>query len=282
LSTEVKFAWAEAKKRLGLADAKPPDPPKKAEEPAKAEVTDVVEPPPPPVEAVRKNWISISFSPDLAFVSGSDVCTQNSQAHANYVCLRADGSRYDGNPTVGVGDKISTGIAPATMRVMLGYDRVLHPNLTLGARVGFAFDGASGGKASFLPVHLEARFGVWPGHGPFAGTGVRPFFMFSGGLAQVDAKVKVQVLEDGTKCGALNPQDPSSPCTVLNTNGVPEARSQTLTVFRQDGLGFAAVAFGVQFVPSTRVALHLAVRGSVELPSIGAILSPEGGIEVGF
>ena len=238
--------------------------------------------PSPPAEPVHKNWISLSFSPDLAVVAGSDVCTPDSQNGSHYVCLRPDGSRYDGNPTLANGDTVNTGVALATMRLMLGYDRVVHTNLTVGARVGFAFNGASGGGSSFVPVHVEARFGVWPGHDPFVGTGVRPFFMLSGGLAQVDAKVKVQVVEDGTKCGAQNPSDTTSPCTLPNSNGVPEARQQTLTVFRQNGLGFAALAFGVQFVPSTRVALHLAVRGAVSFPSVAAVISPEGGIAVGF
>jgi hypothetical protein len=233
-------------------------------------------------EEVRRNWISVTFSPDLALASGTNVCAQASQATSHYVCLRPDGSRYDGNPAVGNGDVVVPGATLATMRLLVGYDRVVHDNVTVGARVGFAWNGASGGGASFLPLHAEARLGVWLGREPFVGTGVRPYFMFSGGVAQVDAKVIVQVLENGVSCGATRPSDPTSPCTLPNSQGYPEPRTQNLTVYRQDGLGFGAVAFGLQFAPSTRVTLHLALRTSVAFPAIAAVLSPEGGMAVGF
>jgi hypothetical protein len=129
---------------------------------------------------------------------------------------------------------------------------------------------------------VEGRVGVWLGHQPFVGTGVRPYFMFSGGVAQVDTKVVVQVLENGVTCGAAHPTDPNSPCTIPNSQGYPEARLQNLTAYRQNGLGFGAVAFGVQFAPSTRVTLHLALRTSVTFPAIAAVVSPEGGMAVGF
>ena len=155
---------------------------------------------------------------------------------------------------------------------MLGYDRLVHPNITLGARVGFAFDGASGGGSSFFPVHVEARLGIWPGHDPFAGRGVRPMILVSGGVEQVDAKVNVPVLEDGNACGANPPSSTTSPCTMPSSDGVVEQRQQTLTVYRQNGLGFAAGTVGVQFAPGARVALHLAVRGSVTFPAVAAVL----------
>jgi hypothetical protein len=231
-------------------------------------------------ELVRKNWISLSYATDLAVVSGSDVCTVDSQNGGHFVCARADGTRYNGAPTLGNADNLNLGVALATMRLMLGYDRAIYPNFSLGARIGFAWNGASAPGAAFLPLYAEARFGIWPGQHPFAGTGVRPFFMLSGGVSQVDAKVKVQVLEDGNKCGAANPSNTYSPCT--RPSGMPEARQQTLTVYRQDGLGFAALAFGLQFMPSTRVGMHLAARGGVSFPSVAAIFAPELGLDVGF
>ena len=296
LSTEVSFAYEEARKRLRLAplagagraaakvDAPEPETvvlPEPVDKPDKPEPET---PPAPPadVDAARKNWVTITFSPDVALVSGSDVCLANSQNNDHFVCLRPDGSRYVGTPTVGNGDTINTGLALATMRVMLGYDRVIHPNLTLGLRAGFAFNGASGPGVSFLPVHAEARFGVWPGHDPFAGAGVRPFILVSGGVAQVDAKVDVQVLENGQVCQAQNPSSVSSPCTKPSSDGTIEQRQQTLTVFRQNGLGFSSLSFGVQFAPSAKVALHLAARATVTFPVVTAVISPEGGLSVGF
>jgi hypothetical protein len=310
LSTEVSFAYEQARKKLGLAGGKappppPPKPPPPAEpddtkdeptdkpEPVKKRPRDKVdrsepeertkEPPPPaePAEPLRANWITISFAPDLAYVSGQDVCTAQSQQSAHYACLRQDGSRYVGTPTLGNGDLINPGLALATLRVMLGYDRLVHPNITVGVRAGFAFNGAPS-PASFLPVHGEGRLGFWPGHEPFAGRGVRPMIIVSGGVAQVDVKVNVPVLEDGTACGAVPPTSTQAQCNKPSSDGVVEQRQQTLTVYRQNGLGFAAATIGVQFAPSTRVALHLALRTSVTFPSVTAVLSPEAGLSVGF
>jgi hypothetical protein len=299
LSTEVSFAYEQARKRLKLASGKPPPadakPPKKPPKPEKEEKdegddkpdkkeAEAPKEPPAPSEPVRKNWITLTFAPDVALVSGSNVCTADSQRTAHYVCLRQDAAstRYAGTPTRDNGDDINTGLALGTLRIMLGYDRLVHANVTLGLRVGFAFNGASGGGASFLPFHAEARIGFWPGHEPFADKGVRPFIIASGGVAQVDAKVKVNVLEDGTACGAQNPSDTSSPCTQPSSDGTLEPRQQALTVFRQNGLGFAAATFGVQFAPSTRVAIDLGVRFGATFPSLAAVLSPEAGVAVGF
>ena len=314
LSSEVTFAFEQARKQLKLkpsggltapppppepkTPARPPadEPPKKKPRPApppapepeldpdkpsrfppKDEAAD-----PAPPKPTFKNWISLSFAPDVSLVSGSNVCTTATQNASHYFCARPDGSRYVGTPTADNADDINPGLGLSTLRLMLGYDRLIVDNLTLGARVGFAFNGASGGGASFLPVHLEGRLGLWPGHTPFAGSGIRPFFMVSGGLAQIDTKVKVQILEDGKACGAPRPNDTSSMCTRPSSDGVTEPREQTVSVYRQAGLGFASLMFGVQFAPTARVALHLGVRGSVTFPVVSGVFSPEGGLSIGF
>lgn len=317
LSTEVTFAFEQARKHLKLkpSGASAPDPeprpparpsrddappslspsPKKKPKPAprpeptpepepgKPATDDARDPPPPPPPTRSfKNWISLSFAPDVSIVSGSNVCTGQSQGAAHYFCVRPDGTRYAGTPTVDNADNINTGLGLSTLRLMLGYDRVLVDNLTLGARVGFAFNGASDGGASFLPVHLEGRLGLWPGHAPFARSGVRPFFMLSGGLAQIDTKVKVQLLEDGRACGAPHPADTTTLCTRMSADGVIEPRQQTVSVYKQAGLGFASLMFGLQFAPTARVALHLGVRGSVTFPVVTGVFSPEGGLSIGF
>jgi hypothetical protein len=314
LSTEVSFAFEQAKKaRAGSkpAPAKPPPPP--PEEPREPEA----EPPPPPQKAdkdtadaadkdtadkdkdtadkdkapgddpppARKNWITFAFQTDVSLISGNNVCTQANQTAEHYVCVRQDaqGSLYKGTPTMNNGDNINAGLSLSTLRVLLGYERLVHPNLTLGARVGFAFNGASGGGATFLPLHLEARLGIWPGHDPFVGRGVRPYFFVAGGLGEVDTKLNVKVLEDGMACGAATPSDINSPCMTQEPNDDRvEPRQQTLTVFKQAGTGFVSGGFGLQFAPGTRVALHLAARATVTLPVTTFVLSPEAGVSVGF
>lgn len=282
VSAEVTFAYEQARKKLKLT-GKQDEPPTKpdADEP-KGGPSKEPAPPKPPRKPPRKNWFSLTFSPDVSIISGTNVCTQESQANGHFVCGRGDGSRYVGTPTRDNADNINLGVGLSTLRLMLGYDRLLIDNLTLGARVGFAFNGAGVTGASFLPLHVEARVGFWPGDAPFSGSVVRPYLMLSGGVAQIDTKASVQVLEDGVACGASNPGDITSPCTKRSSDGVLEARKQDLTAYRQTGLGFASLTAGVQLAPTSAVALFVGVRGSVTLPVVSGVLSPEGGVTVGF
>lgn len=269
-----------AKSNVEWGEPKGPD--AKSADPKDADAKDKPEEPAP--KPARKNWITLTFSPDLSIVSGSNVCTKDSRETNHYACVRNDAARtaYVGTPTLDNGDNINAGVGISTLRVMVGYDRLLIDNLSIGARIGFAFNGASGGNTSFLPVHAEVRLGFWPGKTPFVGSVVRPYFTVSGGVAQVDTKVQVQVLEDGKTCGAKSPSNTNSPCTIPSSDNHLEDRVQTLTVYRQAGLGFGSVGFGVQFAPTSAVALYLAVRGSVTFPVVTGVISPEGGLSLGF
>lgn len=304
ISTGVTFAFEQAKKKLKIGPAAPappvpppakpkdPEPIKPADEP-KRRARDLTDPDlkdkdkdpkeePKDLPPARKNWFTLTFSPDVSIVSGTNVCTQETQRDGHYVCVRNDAekTRYTGTPTRDNGNNINTGVALSTLRLMLAYDRLIIDNLTLGARIGFAFNGARDGGASFLPVHLEGRIGYWPGKTPFVGNVVRPYMMISGGLAQIDTKVEVEVLEDGKACGAAKPNDSKSPCTLPAGN--PEPRVQKLTAYKQAGLGFGALSFGVHFVPSPIVAIYLAARVNVTFPVVTGVISPEGGIALGF
>jgi hypothetical protein len=302
-SSEVTFAFDQARKRLGLggtkgdkkAPAEKPAPVVEKEKPEPAadndkperEKSDPERPPEPepekprPAEA-RRNWLTLAFSPDIAFVSGDNVCAKATQESDHIFCTRKDATHYVGTPTVGNADNISTGAVLSTMRLTLGYDRLVGERFTLGARLGFAFNGASDGGASFLPVHAEARFGVWPGAAPFVGSGVRPFLFLAVGVAQVDSRVDVEVLEDGKACVAKNPSDTGSMCSKPSRDGFLEPRKQTLSAYKQAGLGFVAGGVGVQIAPTPGIAFHLAVRGAVTFPSVVPVIAPEAGFALGF
>jgi hypothetical protein len=302
VTTEVSFAYEAARKQLKLAPlggptvAPPPPPGPVAEPPKDAPKKPRPRPEPTPDDKLRddkpkeplgpppksrKNWITLSFAPDISIVSGTNVCRADVQTSQHYVCVRDNGKRYSGTPTLDNADNINTGLGLSTLRLMLAYDRVIIDSLTLGARFGFAFNGSgSVAGASFNPFHAEARVGYWPGSGQWSVAGVRPYLMVSGGLAQIDTKVSVQVLEDGNACGAKNPGDTTSPCTLPAGDAPP--RIQTLTVYKQAGLGFAALSFGVHFAPTPMVALYLAVRGNITFPVVTGVLSPEGGLALGF
>ncbi len=297
-SQEVTFAFEQAKKKLKLmpADPPPPEPVKDDKKPGEKGASCDADKPcaeglacnagacgdPKPKPAPKKNWVSITFFPDVSFISGKDVCAAETQAAEQIVCLRGDQSRYRGTPTIGNADNINLGAALATMRLVLGYDRVLIDNLVLGIRLGYAFRGVSDGGVSFLPVHAEARLSFFPGKKPFEGWVARPSLFLAGGLAQIDTKVLVNVLEDGVACGAMNPSDTRSACTKPSKDGIVEPRTQELAAVKRAGLGFASLGFGLDLVPTNAFAFHLGVRGTVTFPVLTAVLQPEAGLMVGF
>jgi hypothetical protein len=312
-SGEVTFAFEGAKKELKIGSDKPVDKP--ADKPVdKPKVDKPVEPKDkgkpkvecdattpcvgalscvsnrcvdsapetPPAAPSKKYWVTVAFMPDVAVFSGQNVCTKAVQDDQRYVCIRQNQTRYVGTPTQDNADNINTGFALGTLRVVLGVERLLAENASLGARVGFAFNGATQGGASFIPVHLELRGTLYPGKRPFEGAGVRPYFFLSGGLSEVDASVDVQVLEDGKTCGADRPNDTNSQCSKPSSDGVTEKRLQTLKAYKQGGPGFVGGGFGFQIAPVANAAFIVGVRGSVLFPSVIGAITPEAGFALGF
>ena len=139
------------------------------------------------------------------------VCAKNPEAEKP--------SRYLGQPTPGQGNNVNTGFGVSTMRLNLGYDRVIIAGFSLGARVGYVFNGTNEDFASFIPVHAEARAAYTFGSNPWKDQVVRPWIFLSGGFAQVDTAVEVDVLEDGEACGAADPGDNASECTIDSESG---------------------------------------------------------------
>ena len=233
----------------------------------------------------RRHWITLSFQPDFPVVSGDNVCSKAGQNEQHYVCIRENGTRYTGTPTEGQGNNVNGGLGLGTMRLMLGYDGVIVDNFSLGARVGYAFNGTSDGGAKFLPVHLEGRAKYAFGSKAYTGAIVRPWIFLNGGLAQVDSKVDVQVVEDGEVCGAENPKSFKSPCQdgydkAGGKNG--NERIQTLKAAKQAGQGFVGGGAGISFLPAKMFAIDVAFHFSATLPVFVPVLSPEAGVSVGF
>jgi hypothetical protein len=286
-STEVTFAFEQAQKKLkvGKGPSSPSGDPATPPDDGAAKLAEPApEPDKPPAGEPRRNWVSLAFVTDLSIVAGDEeVCSPEGRNERHFYCARQDGSRYYGVPTAGNGNNVNGGLALSTMRATLGYARLVGDHLTLGARVGFAFNGARGDGASFVPFHGEARVAYWPTTRPFSEAGVRPFVFVSGGYAQIDTKVSIEVLEDGVACKALDPADTSSPCTrATGKDGAIQPRKQTLSAFKQTGLGFASIGGGVQFSPTSRVGIDVGVRASVTFPVTAPVISPEAGISVGF
>ena len=300
-SAAVTFSFEQAQKQLKLKATGPPSPGPPPLLPTSAglkskpspyddgsdaapsgKATPEPDKPPRPVR-VRRHWIALSFVTDLSIISGENVCHKDVRIPEHFVCLRKDGIRYRGNPTLDVGDNLNTGLGLSTFRLMLGYDGLISDHVSLGGRVGFAFNGASGADVSFIPFHAEGRFSYWPRSRSFTDAIVRPYVMVAAGFAQIDTKVSdVETLEDGDKCGAMDPTDPQSPCS-SNYREVPMGqRKLTLTVYKQAGLGFAVLGGGLQLAPVPNFGINIGLRGGLTFPALTAVFAPEVGLSLGF
>jgi hypothetical protein len=107
--------------------------------------------------------------------------------------------------------------------------------------------------------------------------------MLSGGLAQFDTALDVEVLEDGEACGAPDPDDIDSDCTQpTSSDGRIEPRTQTLRASKQAGLGFAGLSGGLAYSPIPILMLQVSLRIAVTFPVVTPVLTPELGVAMGF
>jgi hypothetical protein len=255
----------------------------------------------------KKNWIGLHFGQDIAIVGGTDVCNAGSRANGYACYVQGTDTPYNGDPFPGAG--ISTGTVLATHRLMLSFDRAFTPNITLGARVGFAFGGGPpAGKGPddqnrprdadgnplpptagtpFLPFHGELRLSYWFGKGPLSKKGFRPYIHFGGGLAQVDSKVKVTLADCPYD---LNPPDYTADdynkCTEGDKSVANETKNVTRTyhvdVWRKMGQGFVTGGGGVVYAFTPQLGAQLNLNLMVMLPSTGFVIQPSIGAVYGF
>lgn len=244
--------------------------------------------------AYKKNWFGIHFAQDIAIVGGSDVCSAASQSNNGYACYAAGTTDqpYNGDPYPGAG--IASGTVLATHRILLSYDRALTRNIELGARAGFAFGGGPpAGKndtsagTSFLPAHLEARLSYWIGKGVLSKKGIRPYVHIGGGVAQVDAKVKVRVAD----CSGLTDDLSNTAPRYLCSMGAPPSNGnyspgslpqQDLDAWRKMGQGFITAGGGAMYAFTDRLGLQLNLNLMLMVPSSGFVIQPSLGLEYGL
>jgi hypothetical protein len=159
-----------------------------------------------------QNWLSVHFEQDFLIYSAKDnVCASYGAGRAEapgYACFQ--GAQYGYVPgqdiAPGPGNHVSGGVGRATSRILLGFDRLLGSNVSLGLRVGFAFGGSPAPTtgAKFLPVHGEVRANYWFGTDPFESAGLRPYVSLSGGVAEVDGHVLVEYYTPAGSKGTLD------------------------------------------------------------------------------
>lgn len=244
--------------------------------------------------AAKKVWVSLSVQQDLAVIGGNDVCDPSQRA-SGYSCFTSSGAQYFGQPYPGNADKIGSGIAPATTRILLGLDYFVTPNISVGARAGIALRGGPQedaitettytphGGSAFLPIHAEVRGAYWFGKDPLAVAGIHPFVFLAAGFAQVDAKVSTSVLESGYQIQSDNSLAATADTAIDPTTGQPYPVTQPLDAYKRMGKVFAGPGAGVTWSFSSRTdAIVFEAKGMVMFPTSGFVISPTLGYMRGF
>jgi hypothetical protein len=235
----------------------------------------------------KKNWMGFHAGYDLAIVGGDDVCTQDSQDNKGFACFyKGTEEQYRFDPQPGKANKISTGMAPGTARVMLSFDRVITPNITLGIRAGYAFGGGPAAGANkdvkFLPYHGELRVAYWLGKNVFEKKGLRPYVHVGGGVAQVDAKLPVTIVD----CSNNKTRPPSDAgyqaCANAPANSPTQGSQTELDAYKKLGQSFIAIGGGAVYALSPNSGLQLNVNLMYMLPTTGQVIEPTLGYVFGI
>jgi len=232
----------------------------------------------------KKNWLGIEYGIDFAMIGGSDVCLSG-----EYSCYETGKTSlqdaYPGPAYPGTG--IAKGFAPATHRILLSYDRGFSPNFTAGVRVGYALFGGPPAvtafdmttneptaSTSFLPFHAELRLTYWFGQGALAKKGVRPYAFVAGGMAQVDAKVKVKIYDCSSSAGMSAPTGCEG-----NGGAIP---SREVDAWKKLGQGFAAIGGGMVYAVQPNLGIKANVNFMYMLGASGLVLEPSLGLVYGL
>jgi hypothetical protein len=217
------------------------------------------------------NWLSAGLQQDFLMFSGeSGVCGVDRPAELS--CYRAGDTYRDPVTEATAGDaagEVSGGFRPATTRLLIGYDRVLFTNISLGVRLGYAFGGGPSepGGAAFVPFHAELRGSYW--FAPLEIGKIRPYAALGAGLAQVDSSVTTQVVD-------RNPQG------LIPVNGAGEPTASRVTVWKKTGTTFASVGGGAMYPLSDKGGITAELKGTFLFPSTGLSVSLQAGYTHGF
>jgi hypothetical protein len=149
----------------------------------------------------KYNWIGLELGVDFKPVGEAvGVCGSATDDADDYTCFEG-GDEYDGLPNVNNAGKVDSSIGIATLRAMVSYHRAFG-RLLGGVRLGFAFRGAPEG---FLPLHIEARAAYSLRSDPLKRR-IRPYLGLGFGLAQVDTRSQVTIVDCTTPTCAAQAQ----------------------------------------------------------------------------
>jgi hypothetical protein len=193
-----------------------------------------------------RDWFGVHFAMDFTSLSAAEnVCSEG----GGYQCF-ADDTAYRGTPHPDAAGAVGGGFHSSTMRALLTYERFVTDEISLGARVGFAFGGA---PENFFPLHFEARGTYYFGAIPESRTLFVPFVAVGVGAAQIDSKASATIVD----CNAGREDD----CTgaPLNTGLLDPmtgaAHQRTIDAYKTLGKAFLVVSPGARFLLADNVAV---------------------------
>jgi hypothetical protein len=207
----------------------------------------------------KKNWVTLAFQEDLFLLpSATDAC----RGGMGYTCFDAStGAYYAGNPVKGGDDSVVSGIVPATMEILVGYDRAVSRNFQLGVRLGYVLNGGPTrpGGSAFVPVHAEGRVSYWFGKNPLSRKGFRFYGALSAGLGEMDGEFTIDVFK--------------TPGSAVTTNE---------SAWTKTGTGFAALGPGVMYAITPVTGVVFEAKAIEMFPRLGTGFGLQLGYTYGF
>jgi hypothetical protein len=137
-------------------------------------------------------------------------------------------------------------------------------NMTIGARLGYAFGGGPRRPASqsFEPIHVEGRASYWFGHDPLGRLGFRFFLDLAAGMAEVDASIPVDVY--------------------ASQQAYQAGQSQNYVAWKKTGLGFAAFGPALMYALTPDSGIILEVKAMQMFPTAGTGAALQIGYAIGL
>jgi hypothetical protein len=198
------------------------------------------------------NWLGLHGAVDFSLLPETrGVCTAESNAAGDYACFAGDRPYTRDPSSTGPGASINGGLAPATARVLLSFDRALGSHWLAGLRAGYAFGGSNRG---FLPFHAELRGRYLVGE-----SWIQPFASLGVGIAQVDTRMPLSVREKAA-----------------------DSERTAVEAHAAFGRFFGSGGAGVLLAPSDTLRVDLSLSVAALFPSFGIALEPSAGVAIGL
>jgi hypothetical protein len=208
----------------------------------------------------KRNFFTIGFEADALFLpTAQNACAGGT----GYTCFGGSGY-YSALPLAGADDLVNGGLRLATPRVLVGYDLAAGSNVTIGARLGYAFGGGPRRPTAqaFQPIHVEGRASYWFGHDPLGRSGFRFLLTVAAGMAEVDASIPVDVY--------------------VSAQAYKAGQSQSYVAWKKTGLGFGAFGPGVMYALTPDSGIVFEAKLLEMFPTVGTGGALQLGYMVGF